>query len=78
MLNSLPIPVNVSLCVLNISKAVNTVVTTPETCSKWSPVIYPPIARATERVKFTWSSACHFFNTLPPTYPIMLPRATAP
>jgi hypothetical protein len=31
-----------------------------------------------ERVKFTWSSARHFFNTTPPAYPMILPRAAAP
>lgn len=66
----------VSLYVLNISKAVKTVVTTLEICMV--PYYISPIARAIEKVKFTWSSACHLFSALPPTYPIGLPRATAP
>jgi hypothetical protein len=66
----------VSLYVLNNSKAVKIVVTTPEICM----VLYyiSPISRAIEKVKFTWSSACHLFSALSPTYPIGLPRATAP
>jgi hypothetical protein len=70
--------VKISLWVFISSNAVKSVVTTPDTCRKWSPIRYPPIARAIEKVKFTYSSPFHLFNTLPPTYPIALPRASAP
>jgi len=54
------------------------VVTTAQTCRKWSPIMYPPIAKAIEKVKFTCSSPCHLFNIFSQTYPIAHPRATVP
>ena len=68
----------ISLWVFISSNAVKSVVTAPETCRKLFPITYPPIAIATEKVKFTYSSPCHLFSILPPTYPIALPKASAP